>query len=271
MKTSSKPHKIVPFVVLLAAAIGLLGCGQRYTPWATNVPSNLKNLTDQQLSALNELPEQELPFTMAVMGDPQGTPKDLEKVVDEINRRGDVKFTLVLGDLTDYGLLHEYIWAGEALSRSQVPFLTVVGNHDAISHGKKIYSEMFGPFNYTFQYAGLQFVMFNNNQFEFGETDFGWLQKVADNRTIVASHIVPVIDMHSAEQIEQWQDINQSAGILSSLHGHRGSKRDFFWEEKGVPYYVVPKVSGQRYSLVTVHEDLTVTYQMCQSECGEIP
>lgn len=253
--------------LLLSSAL-LVACGERYSPWESDPPSHLRNLTAEQLSLLNETPEQSFPFTIAVMGDPQGTPKDLQRVVDAINRRDDVKFILALGDLTDYGLLHEYVWAGEALKRSRVPFFTVVGNHDAISHGKTIYREMFGAYDYTFTYAGLNFVMWNNNQYEFGETDFTWLERNTDSRSVVGSHVPPVVDMHRQDQVDRWYEINRRAGIVASLHGHRGTETEYSWQENGIPYYVVPKLSGRRYTLVTFHDDRMVTFQYCRDDCG---
>ncbi len=255
---------------LLSSAL-FVACGERYSPWESDPPSNLKNLTAEQLSALNEQPEQGFPFTIAVMGDPQGTPKDLQRVIDAINRRDDVKFIMVLGDLTDYGLLHEYVWAGEALKRSRVPFLTVVGNHDAIAHGKKIYREMFGTYDYTFDYAGLKFVMWNNNQFEFGETDFSWLERNTDSRSIVNSHVPPVVDVHRQDQVDRWLDINRRSGIWASLHGHRGTEISHSWSTNSIPYYIVPKLSGRRYTLVTFHDDRKVTFKDCRDDCGELP
>lgn len=267
MKTARQTPAILGSLILF---LGLTACGDRYTPWETDVPSKLENLTAQQISALNEIDDQTLPVTIAVMGDPQGTPKDLEKVVDAINRRNDVKFILVLGDLTDYGLLHEYIWAGEALKRSRIPFLTAVGNHDAIAHGKTIYSKMFGPTNYTFDYAGLQFVMFNSNQFEYGPSDFNWLQRTMDSRSIVGSHVPPMVDMHNQNEIDHWYSINTQAGIIASLHGHRGTKVDQHWDKYGIPYFIVAKLSGRRYTLMTIHEDRTLSFQSCKNECGEL-
>jgi len=215
--------------LLLSSAL-LMACGERYSPWETDPPAHLKNLTAEQLSLLNAQPEQSFPFTIAVIGDPQGTPKDLQRVVDAINRRNDVKFILVLGDLTDYGLLHEYVWAAEALKRSRVPFLTVVGNHDAISHGKTIYRRMFGAYDYTFNYAGLKFVMWNNNQYEFGETDFSWLERNTDSRSVVASHVPPVVDVHRQDRVGRWDEYNGRAGNSGCLRGTFGKGRSQEWK-----------------------------------------
>jgi predicted phosphodiesterase len=247
----------------------LTACTERLTPWAITVPGEYQNLTERNLAKVQDLPEPTFPIKLALMGDPQGTPYDLEKVVERINDREDVSLVLVLGDLTDYGLQHEYIWAAERLEKLRVPYLTVVGNHDAIAHGKRIYQDMFGPFDYTFSYAGFRFVMFNNNQFEFGDTDFSWLQQQIDENSITASHIPPVVDAHRAEQVELWKGNNSNAGILASLHGHRGGRTDFFSMEEGIPYYIVPKVEGVRYSIMTIHEDRRITFELCHIRCSE--
>ena len=256
----------VPTVFLVAL---LCSCSERYSPFQIDVPKEYRDLTALNLTRLQDLPEAELPITLAAIGDPQGTPGDLEALVETLNNRDDIRLLLVLGDLTDYGLQTEYLWAARALSQSKVPFFTVVGNHDAISHGKSIYQAMFGPFNYTFEDAGLKFIMWNNNQFEFGEQDFTWLKQESDGRSIVASHIPPVVDQHRPEQLGLWLGIQSEAKILGSLHGHRGGKTDFLWQKNAIPYYVVPRVRGVRYSLITISKERKLSFQSCHSVCAE--
>jgi predicted phosphodiesterase len=253
---------------ILCCLLVLTACSERLTPWAIDVPEDYQKLTERNLAKVKALPEPTWPIRIALMGDPQGTPYDLEKVVEAINERDDVSFVMVLGDLTDYGLQHEYIWAARSLEKLRIPSLTVVGNHDAIAHGKRIYQDMFGAFDYTFHYAGLKFVMFNNNQYEFGDTDFSWLQQEIDENSITASHIPPVVDAHRPEQVELWKGNNTEAKILASLHGHRGGRTDFFSIEAGIPYYVVPKVEGVRYSLMTIEADRRIRFEACHQTCS---
>lgn len=259
-----------PVLLLLPLSLtSLTACSKRFTPWDIKVPKEYTDLTQRNLEKLAALPEARLPVKIALTGDPQGTPGDLERVVKAIESRGDIRFIMVLGDITDYGLMHEYLWAAEALENSSLPHLTVIGNHDAIAHGKRIYSQMYGPYDYVFEDAGVRFIMFNTNQYEFGRTDFTFLKNKVDERSITASHVPPVEDMHSLDQVKEWTGINTDASIMASVHGHRGGTYDVRWSVDKIPYYIVPRVRGVYYSVMTIHEDYKVSFQKCSPECEE--
>lgn len=253
------------YVILLALLTQ--SCTQGLSPWDQKIPKHLQGLTEKNLLRLQEREFPEGSLRIALLGDPQGTPHDLTKVVDRLNEREDLAFILVLGDLTDYGLQHEYIWAAEALEKSRIPVLTVIGNHDAISYGKELYQKVFGSLDYVFSFGPYRFVMFNNNQFEFGSTNFDWLSQQVDNKTLVASHIPPVVDAHSEAQIAEWKAINEKAGIIASLHGHRGGKTDFYSLEAGIPYYVVPKLEGERYAILELSPEASPSFHFCLVRC----
>ncbi len=255
----------------LTCLLPLVACSDRYTPWDINVPNEYTHLTQKNLDKLAALPEAKLPIKIALTGDPQGTPGDLERVVSAIDDIPDIRFIMVLGDLTDYGLMHEYVWAAKALQNSRIPHFTVIGNHDAIAHGPKIYREMYGPYDYTFQDAGVKFVMFNDNQFEFGTTDFSFLKSEIDSRSIAAAHVPPVKDMHTLEQIDLWTKINSEAELMGSIHGHRGGNYDVKWTVGEVPYYIVPRVRDVYFSIMTIHEDYKISFQKCSPGCEDSP
>lgn len=259
--------------VTIEIIVFAVSCSQpKFSPWETKLPSSQKNHTAKNL---NRLYEQEAflgfsnEFTIAILGDPQGTPGDLKRVISRINERTDVEFLLVLGDLTDYGLRHEYQWTYDALANSKVPWFTAVGNHDALAHGKEIYQDMFGEFDYTFEYKGYKFVIWNNNLNEFGTTNFSFLEKELDDRSVVASHIPMALDVHSPDQLETWRALYKDRNIVTSMHGHRGTDINWEWEVDDILHYVVAKVDGVRYALVTFRADGEVTYTSCHRECPE--
>lgn len=253
------------FILLFISA-----CSLESSPWSVAVKSDHKDLTQKNLDKLfRQKPvytkSQNIRF--AIIGDPQGTPEDFKRTIDEINQRQDVNFVLVLGDITDYGLLHEYEWAADVIESSRIPVLTVIGNHDAIAHGKKIYTRMFGPFDYSFEYAGYRFLMWNNNLYEFGDENFAWLQENANEKSIVASHVPPVLDMHEQDDLDTWYSINQQNNIIGSLHGHRGGKTSFLWQDQEKPYYVVARNRGERFALITITDNDKLNIVECHKSC----
>lgn len=255
----------VVFLISLSVA-----CAPEMSPWSVALQDKHQNLTEknlQWLKANDPGEDRQGPLQFAIIGDPQGTPADFQKTIEQINRRDDLEFILILGDMTDYGLKHEFEWAADVILQSQIPVLTVIGNHDAIAYGQKLYKSMFGPFDYTFTYGGFKFVMWNNNLYEFSDPNFDWLRSEIDQTSIVASHVPPVVDMHSQEQVALWTQMQSQANIVGSLHGHRGGTRSFFWNVDEVPYYVVARNRGSRWAKVTIDESLGMQIEYCQSQC----
>lgn len=276
MKTS--PIIVFYLFVLLAT----MSCSAPdYSPWQTDLPKDQQNLTAKHLSAL-DLQEQKLPFTIAVIGDPQGYPGELNKAIKKINQH-DIAFTMVLGDITDYGIKGEYQRALEPLLKLEKPFLTVIGNHDSLAHGKDIYRKMFGAFDYTFHYAGVKFVMWNNNAYEFGNAvNVDWMaHEISSKKAVIASHVTPADeDTLTPELSSRWQALNNEHEVSISLSAH--SHQTSSWEDNGTQYYVVADVKRGNYSLITFDKGFPVeqefvsddTYQVskietCKESCSE--
>ncbi len=264
--------RLTPFVAtfFLFFIMITIGCGFRTTPWDKNIPQKYQNLTQKHLDRMVTLDPGSKNFQFAVIGDPQGTPQDFLNTIESINSHDEISFILILGDITDYGLKHEYMWAAEAIETSQKPVLTVIGNHDSIALGKEIYQTMFGPLDYIFYFGTVKFVMWNNNQYEFSTDNFDWLKDQVNSNSIVASHIPPVVDIHTEEQINLWTTLQGETGVIASLHGHRGGTRSYLWFKNNTPYYIVARNRGIRWGKISVqgHE---LTIQDCHNQCnGEV-
>ena len=245
----------------------------KFSPWQTDLPRSMQDSTNKNLALLMQDKEKDntsQSFRFAIIGDPQGTPGDFKSIVKNINNIPDVKFIVVLGDLTDFGLKHEYEWAFEALEESRVPYFTAIGNHDAISHGKNLYSKMFGVFDYTFNYGGKKFVVWNNNKKEFNKNNFDWLSSQIDENSIVLSHIPPLLDVHTGMEVEAWLGLYERAKPLASLHGHRGTHEAYKWQEGETDVYVVAKAVGGNYALITVGVDNKIGIEPCVKVCGSL-
>jgi hypothetical protein len=92
-------------------------------------------------------------FTFGILADLHfGSPRGAEHAaaaIADLNSSG-AEIVIQLGDLTDRGDRDQYEAATEALSKLEMPFATMMGNHDVFSFseeellGKELYSETFG-------------------------------------------------------------------------------------------------------------------------------
>lgn len=252
----------------LGLILSISGCGgpMQYSPWQSNPPNN-----DLTAKHLNELSKADTgvyeEFKIAILGDPQAVIGHLDRAASVINSRGDIDFTVIVGDITDRGMQQEFIWINDVLSKFNKPILTVVGNHDGLNNGKKLYAEMFGPFNYSFIYKDVKFVMWNNNAYEWS-VDVEWLAREVEShhRVVVLSHQPPGDGALSSAQEQRWKEIRQHPNLIASIHGHVHHYN--FRQEDALPIYTVDRVTGSHYGTVTFGEELR--FHNCAPVCEEV-
>ncbi len=107
----------------------------------------------------------------AFITDTQRWYDETHDVVDCINARGDIDFVLHGGDMTDFGATDEFEWMRDELNRLQMPYATVIGNHDCVGHGEHIYTKMFGAKNYGFTAGSVRIECLNTVALEYDYSD----------------------------------------------------------------------------------------------------
>ncbi len=249
--------EVTPFDVKPDACTGL------------SIESNLQKLRELESANPNKTS-----FKVALVGDPQTKPQSMQQVVERINQRTDIDFMFVLGDLSDTGLQQEFDWVCKSLRKSKVPFITVVGNHDALSNGKEIWRRYFGPFDFSFSFLGTKFIAYNDNGYEFANVpDQDFLRREAEVKlgetryhTIGASHVQPNSEVHDLPFQAQFLRNMNDAGIRMTIHGHRHS---FFYQRDthGNNHYVVASTWNVEWGIMTVNRTNIVmencTYDNC--------
>lgn len=161
--------------MLLALAVSPLGGCLIPTPYGSDVDQ--RQLND---AAIRSLPAPASPerFRFVALSDSHDAYDELQQAVIAINRIPDVEFVVHAGDISEYGLAQEYEWTARALAGLRVPAFVVIGNHDAISNGKAVYRNLYGPFDFSFRFGAYKFVCFNSNALEFdgAAPDRAWLE-----------------------------------------------------------------------------------------------
>ena len=191
------------------------------------------DLTRQELTSLKRLPSAPEGFTFVAFGDTHDEYEQLERSVELINGAEDTRFALIPGDLTDRGTLQEFEWSAEVYQQLKMPFLTAIGNHDALSDGKKIYDQMYGPRNYSFQDGPLKFVVFDSNTLETASApDRDWLTAEVEDLgdatgVVLVTHQSPLEpdDREDGTNRAFYDELLQSGNVVLVMHGHLDEQR----------------------------------------------
>lgn len=216
--------RLLVFAFLLTACRDLF----QFSPYEIRLGASVSQLTEKNLSLLAQKSSPVFtPFRFAVLADTHEFRDEVDDVVESINRDPTIMFVVVLGDITNDGLRKEYLWINELFSELRVPYLVVIGNHDALTNGKELYKSMFGVYNYAFAFNNVWFVLFNDNNWEFDNNvpDFVWLEQQlaaggAHQHRIMGSHIGPKTRRFSAEQLQRIEGFMDSYDVGLYMFGH---------------------------------------------------
>jgi len=205
-------------------AVGACTACLRFSPFETDLAENERGKTAENLRQLEERPEPAARYRIGLLADSHDYFDELAEVVDELNRRDDLELVVHLGDLTSFGLREEFRWSLEQLERLNVPYFTVIGNHDAISNGPRVYTRMFGPFDYVVTHGNVRFVLFNSNTLEFGAEvpDLSWLEQ---NTFPQSGECVIAITHQSPSQVSHYDSVlrKNQVELLVTAHMHAPS------------------------------------------------
>ncbi len=115
----------------------------------------------------------EVLFTFGILSDMHiGSPKATERVkaaITELNASG-AELVIQLGDITDHGNKDEFTKATEVLAGFDMPFATMMGNHDVYSiheqrlSGREYYGNAFGrePDGVVLEHKGFKFAVLDS-------------------------------------------------------------------------------------------------------------
>jgi 3',5'-cyclic-AMP phosphodiesterase len=250
---------IRPLVISLCLVV-ISGCDPLfvYSPYETALDEAYHNTNQKNLDRIRSLNTNESKsFKIALLSDAHYHFSKLNDALVHINQSNEFDFAIVLGDLTDNGLLREYVFFHESMSLLKIPHLAVIGNHDYLSNGGEVYHQMYGPGNFTFVYNNVKFVLFDNIRWESNKVpDFGWLEGALVNdhgydHVIPLSHIPPY-DGQMKEYADRFHSLLVGNNIMTSFHGHRHefSIEDYLGD--GVSYVTVSSPQYRVYTALTV-------------------
>ncbi|MEX2336271.1 MAG: metallophosphoesterase [Fulvivirga sp.] len=247
-------------ILILLLFIILPSCFE-YNPNQIILEDNEKDLTSKNITKIKSSKAPAV-IRFVLMGDTQRFYDESDEFVKRVNQLEDITFVIHAGDISDFGLTQEFQWIHDIMSKIKFPYLTVIGNHDLLANGSKVYARMYGDFNYSFDYGNYKFIMLNTNSREYGfkgnVPDLAWLQEQLDTNTaekeiIIFSHIPP-FDEDFDKNLEQAYAnmLAKDPHVHLSMHGHRHSFMDEEYYNDGVRYFVTTSMEKKGYALVTL-------------------
>lgn len=205
------------------------------------------------------------PIRFAVSSDPhfikeKAAHEETDKIIDLVNKNKYNGF-FILGDYVELGMYASpWLIPLEKLSRLQVPFCPLLGNHDALINGDVHFQELFpSPHWFTVETPGITFVVIN---LLYGPEDFGakqqaWLEKTLsgipeDQSIVVLSHCFIYSSGYTESDGENWFDHKENIEKVSPIlekykvdlvvSGHNHYME--MLESNGVQYAVIGAMGG---------------------------
>lgn len=235
-----------------------------FSPYQVNLKEDQRNLNKKnldQIAALNLQPQDTLRF--ALISDNQRFYDELEDVVKAVNTYTDrvkpINFVLNCGDLTDFGLQEEYVWQLNRTQKLKMPYLAVIGNHDCVANGVKIYEAMYGPLDFSFTVAGNKFIALNTNslEFDYPVPDMDYMRQAISHNsefqnTFVLSHVPPFDTDFDKNLTPEFAQLIRSNQVTYSIHGHQHNFRFGQPFNDGQNYLIVDTVQNRNFIVVTV-------------------
>jgi len=248
-------------LALLSIIIMLTSCDNvfEFSPYEANVKNANRNTTAKNLQLIKDIQVNSDTFKFAFVTDNHFHYNSLKTVIDDINRRNEILFVLFGGDITHQGLLKEYQIFHDILRNLHKPYLTVIGNHDYLSNGELVYKQMFGDYNYSFDFNNNKFVIFDDVVWESNKNpDFDWLStQLYDNQlfnqVIVIAHIPPFSDPFDNDMEQKYKSIMQENNVQLSMHGHVHSYSFERVYDDSVSYLTVPDLKEPIYCIINVY------------------
>jgi Icc protein len=243
----------------------------KYNANEVRIEEKDRNQNTRNIARILSTPQKDS-FNFLVISDSQRSYDELDDFVKKANAYKDISFTILNGDITDFGLQSEYLLISQRMQKLSSPFITVIGNHDMLGNGREVYKQMFGPENFSFTYSGYKFIFLNSNSQEAKPNDplpdTVWLQRelssTPENQKIfVIAHMAPFGgDFDRTVEPIYYKMLAKNGKVVYSIHGHEGKFISVQAYGPPVNYLVVNSLNRRAYVLINVHGDAIQVEQL---------
>jgi predicted phosphodiesterase len=249
--------------LLITSLFVLYSCDLfEYSPYDGKITGE-RNINLKNTARIEEVCIGKSVIRFAFISDTQRWYDETEKCVKSLNERNDLDFVIHGGDLTDFGATNEFEWQRDILNNLNIPYVALLGNHDCLANGEKVFNAIFGPSNFSFLAGNVKFVCLNTNALEYDYSqpvpDYQFIEnELEDSRshyekTVVVMHARPFseqFDNNTANLFQYYVEQFRDTQFCLNGHEHQLNQDDLF--NDGIIYYGVSNIDKYRYYVFTV-------------------
>lgn len=170
--------------------------------------------------------------------------EDLRRTVADINANDSISFTVLTGDITEFGSDQELKLAKQVLDGLRKPWYIISGNHDSnwSESGSNSFRTVFGSETFSFTHNGYLFVGTSsgpNMRMGPGQVpreNIVWLDSVLTHMEEPEMPVIYLNHYHQDSSLNNWYeaiDLLKKRNVQLMLHGHGHGNRRFTYD--GIP------------------------------------
>lgn len=260
-------------IFVLLFLLVLYACDMfEYHPYDGHIKGEV-HINSKNIKQIEESCKGKTTIRFAMLGDTQRRYDETRDFVKTLNKRDDIDFVILAGDVSDFGMTEEFMWIRDIMNNLKAPYVTLIGNHDCLGNGEYVFKEIFGDLNFSFLAGDTKFVCLNTNALEYDYSrpvpDFQFIEKeLADDRaeykkTVFAMHVRPFEEQFNNNVANVFQySISRFRNLQFCLnaHDHIISADDLF--DDGIIYYGTADIGSRSYLIFTLNPDDEYEYEV---------
>lgn len=253
-------------ILSVTIAIPFYGCDLMeemidYSPYDVDVKGE-RNINAKNIARIEKACMGKDTIRFVFIGDTQRWYDETNYFVKALNKRTDIDFVIHGGDLSDFGVTDEFMWQRNILSALKVPYVVIIGNHDALGNGNEAFNVIFGETDFSFIAGKVKFICLNTNALEYDYSvpipNFNFIKRqITDSmsyeQSVVCMHSRPFSDQFNnnvASVFEKYITMFKDLQFCVNAHGHSLETDDLF--NDGVIYYECAAINERNYLLFTI-------------------
>jgi len=258
------------YILALLSILLFTSCDKMfdYSPYVIDFDEENTDVNNKNIAKIITQKNTDSIITIAFTGDTHRDFDELNSFVNSVNNLNKTKpidFVVHVGDIADFGLPKQYLWGNGYLLKLNVPYITVIGNHDLVGNGGDAYKEMFGEYHFSFIYDKVKFIILNTNSLEFNYNgnvpDINWLDtqlKTSDNfeKAVVIFHVPPTLEEFDQKlQPAFLSTLSKYDNVLFTVHGHLHHYEVYTPFPDSIEYVNVYSASYKKFNVIEIKKN----------------